>query len=589
MGVAGGLERWLGLRLERVPGWVAGVLGVVCVAVGLVLLVRPFRSLSVLLVVMAFAAAVMGVSAVAQSGHAPRRWVQVAVGVVWLLLSAALVAVPAISLGLLSVVAGIGLVVEGVLSVIAAVRDQSDARVAGVLQGAAGIVFGVLAVMWADVTLLVVAVIFGARTVLFGCSTVLAAVHRARGVDRRPARRRPRWMRTVGAGLSLLLAVVLALVSAVVHRGEPSVTAFYTPPSTVPDRPGQLLRSEAFDRDVPAGAAGYRILYTTTRADGRPAVASGIVLAPRGSGGPSPVVAWAHGTTGVDTTCAPSLLEHPFKAGALPALGGVVKAGWALVATDYVGLGTRQPHPYLIGQGEARSVLDAVRAARQLHTVKLSDKTVVWGHSQGGHAALWTGQVAASYAPDVPLAGVAALAPASDLRALVSNLDTVPGGAIFASYVFTGYRDHYPDVTAGEYLRPAARGLVREWAGRCLAEPEVFASITTSLMLDKPIFSRSPLTGAFERRLTDNTPRGRIAAPVLIAQGGSDPLVLPAVQRAYARTACAAGNRIDYRTYPGLDHNGIIGDGSPLLPQLLAWTADRFQGRPAAGTCPIRS
>jgi len=77
----------------------------------------------------------------------------------------------------------------------------------------------------------------------------------------------------------------------------------------------------------------------------------------------------------------------------------VLDRGWAIVATDYVGLGASPPHPYLVGRPEARSVLDAVRAARTLRPAHLAPKTVVWGHSQGGGAALWTGIVAPSYAP----------------------------------------------------------------------------------------------------------------------------------------------------------------------------------------------
>lgn len=70
-----------------------------------------------------------------------------------------------------------------------------------------------------------------------------------------------------------------------------------------------------------------------------------------------------------------------------------------IVATDYVGLGTAGPHPYLIGQGEARSLLDSVRAARQMPGLSLEPETVIWGHSQGGHAALWAGTLAPTYAP----------------------------------------------------------------------------------------------------------------------------------------------------------------------------------------------
>ncbi len=97
----------------------------------------------------------------------------------------------------------------------------------------------------------------------------------------------------------------------------------------------------------------------------------------------------------------------------------VVQQGWAVVVTDYAGLGTAGPHPYLIGEGEARSVLDATRAARQLDDISLSTETVVWGHSQGGHAALWTGQLAPTYAPDVGVIAVAAMAPAANLPALI--------------------------------------------------------------------------------------------------------------------------------------------------------------------------
>lgn len=102
-------------------------------------------------------------------------------------------------------------------------------------------------------------------------------------------------------------------------------------------------------------------------------------------------------------------------------------------------MGTAGPQPYLIGQGEGRSVLDSVRAAKSLDiaedSLEMADETVVWGHSQGGQAALWTGGLAASYAPDVKLSGVVAMAPASDAIGLVKNMPNIAGGSVFASYV----------------------------------------------------------------------------------------------------------------------------------------------------------
>ena len=135
------------------------------------------------------------------------------------------------------------------------------------------------------------------------------------------------------------------------------------------------------------------------------------------------------------------------------------------------GWGTKGPHPYLTGQGEGRSVLDAVRAAHQLREVSLGKDTVaVWGHSQGGHAALWTGILAPTYSPDLTIDGVAALAPASNLPGLIDNLGNVTGGELFASYVIDAYASAYPDVTYREYVRPGAGAIVKQMAGRCLAK-----------------------------------------------------------------------------------------------------------------------
>ena len=96
---------------------------------------------------------------------------------------------------------------------------------------------------------------------------------------------------------------------------------------------------------------------------------------------------------------------------------------YAVVATDYAGLGTPGPHPYLVGDGSAYSVLDSIRAAREFGRGGIGNRYVVWGESQGGHAALWTGQYAANYAPELQLVGVAAAAPPTDLK------ENLTGGA----------------------------------------------------------------------------------------------------------------------------------------------------------------
>ena len=104
----------------------------------------------------------------------------------------------------------------------------------------------------------------------------------------------------------------------------------------------------------------------------------------------------------------------------------LARNGWGIVATDYIGEGTLGAYPYLIGQGEGRSVLDSIRAAHQVDDLDLSDQTVVWGHSQGGHAALWAGQLAPTYAPELQIRGIAALSPASDPLALARRSHSIP-------------------------------------------------------------------------------------------------------------------------------------------------------------------
>ncbi len=86
------------------------------------------------------------------------------------------------------------------------------------------------------------------------------------------------------------------------------------------------------------------------------------------------------------------------------------------------GLGTAGPHPYLVGLSEARAVLDSVRAAREIAGAGASDRFAVWGHSQGGQAALFSGLIADTYAPELRLAGVAAAVPASGHRQLKRTL-----------------------------------------------------------------------------------------------------------------------------------------------------------------------
>lgn len=556
--------------------------GVACVALGAALTLWPFSSLEALVLFVAVSVAVSGIGELLSARRRSSPWLARCIGGLWIAAAVAAVAWTSVTVRALAVLVGAALLAGGAARLVDVFRGRGD-RFLEASRALASVVFGVLAAAWPDITVLVVALLVGPRTVLYGLGLVAETRRGRRAGASAPARRR--WIDVAWGVVSLVAALGLLAASAFVHHESSGPGAFYTPPRAVPAFPGALLRSEPFARGVPNGARAWRILYTTTNADGGPAVASAVVLASkRLPPGPRPVVAWAHGTTGIVPKCAPSLLSVGFTAN-VPAIPQLLARGWIFVATDYVGLGTRGPSPYLIGGGEARSVLDSVRAARRLQQLRLAQQIVVWGHSQGGHAALWTGILAPRYAPDLHVEGVAAIAPASDLRPLVREVKDTVAGRIIAAYLLGAYSAAYRDVSFDAALRPAARPFVRATAGRCLAGPEAFVSLLATLPLRQSLFARDPTGGALGRRLRENTPTKMIRAPLLIAQGLSDSLVLPGMQAAYVRKRCAAGQSLVYRTYAGEGHLAIVGPSSPLVADLVSWTAARFAGKAPQTGC----
>jgi pimeloyl-ACP methyl ester carboxylesterase len=364
--------------------------------------------------------------------------------------------------------------------------------------------------------------------------------------------------------------------------------AFYDPPAEVPARPGELLRSEPLrDVTLPAGTRGWRILYTTTVDDTTPATAVATVFTPINTPeGPRPVIMWEHGTTGVLQKCMPSLVSAP--AAGIPAVDRIAAAGWVVVATDYSFAEKGGPHPYIIGEGEARSGLDSVRAARQMRDLKLDDRTVVWGHSQGGHSALWTGIIGPRYAPDVQLAGVAAIAPAANIKAILDMNESVDKR--LGPYLALSYSRFYKDVKFELAVRPEALAAAREIASLCgflpPEDPRRIAAFTATF--DGRVLNTRSST-ALTSRLAQNVADKPIAAPVLIAQGLADAVVPPAATDGFVDQRCTAGQRLEYWRIAGRDHGGIVQSGTPLEEPLIAWTTARFANEPQASGCSRRS
>jgi pimeloyl-ACP methyl ester carboxylesterase len=353
-------------------------------------------------------------------------------------------------------------------------------------------------------------------------------------------------------------------------------------------KPGELLRSEPLkDVTLPPGTRGWRILYATTVDDSTPATAVATVFAPTDPpAGPRPVIAWEHGTTGLLQKCMPSLLSAQTKG--VPERDRIVKAGWVVVATDYSFAEKSGPHPYLIGEGEARAALDSVRAARQMSELNLDKRMVVWGHSQGGHAALWTGIVGPRYAPDLEICGVAAIAPPANVRnALAMNVEV---DKRFGPYLAQSYSRFYSDITFEQAVRPEALDAARQIVNLCgfvpPADPQRIAALAATF--EGPALATSS-NRALQARLEQNTADRPIQAPVVIAQGLSDNVVPPAATDTYVEERCAAGQRLEYWTFAGRDHITIIQPGTPLEEPLIKWTTARFANEPQGMGCVRKS
>src|SRR5580765_2316323 len=364
--------------------------------------------------------------------------------------------------------------------------------------------------------------------------------------------------------------------------------AFYDPPADVPRKPGALLRSEPLkDVILPPGVRGWRILYATTVDDSTPATAVATVFAPTNpTARTRSVIAWEHATTGLLQKCMPTLLSTPTKG--IPGCDQIVMAGWVVVATDYSFAEKGGPHPYLIGEGEARAALDSVRAARQMSELTLDKRLVVWGHSQGGHAALWTGIVGPRYAPHLEILGVAAIAPAANIKNILAM--NVAVDKRFGAYLALSYSRFYHDITFEQALRPEALDAARQIVNLCdfvpPEDPERIEALAATF--DGPALATSS-NKALQARLEQNTPDSPIKAPVVIAQGLSDSIVPLAANDAYVEERCAAGQRLEYWTFAGRDHLTIVQRGTPLEELLIKWTTARFANEPQATGCVRKS
>ncbi|MEU2091532.1 alpha/beta hydrolase [Nocardia beijingensis] len=377
--------------------------------------------------------------------------------------------------------------------------------------------------------------------------------------------------------MSVRRAGITVAVAALLFAGPPVGSALADPAR------GAVAGTVATDEALPeqlwiegAGAA-RRLTYWTTTSDDRPALAGGAVFVPAGTppSGGWPVLSWEHGTVGLADECAPSTAGRSKRD--LDYLATWLRQGYAVVATDYIGLGTPGPHAYLDGRAEAHAGIDMVRAARAVDD-SLSSKWVAMGQSQGGGAAVFTASLATAYAPELDYRGAVATGPASNVVEAASFLgpDAPPIDnahlTAYVAYVLNGLKAARPGFDLESYLSPVGKQLATAAESLCF---QPLADRAQGISVDR-LFSRPLADGDFvaTARPVMDVPLTGYDRPLFIGQGTNDTDVPAPLTAKLVTDMELHGVRPEVHVYPGKDHSATmaasLSDSIPFVARLFA-------------------
>lgn len=388
-----------------------------------------------------------------------------------------------------------------------------------------------------------------------------------------------------------LVLLVFVAIAAVVHISSGDVAEeqqeldpFYTvQESEIPGSPGSIIRSEPLTLKL-TNTDAYRVIYRTRSSDGVARVSGAMILIPRGTAptGGRNVVAWAHPTLGMGSACAPSraadtLLDMGFAQ-------EMLDNGWVVTATDYAGVGTPGVGRYLVGQDEANDVAYSVQMAHEFPGANTNTTWAVYGHSQGGHSALWTGELGNQILPNYKLVGVAAAAPAAELVPLIAQQWDKPAQWSIGPDFIVGWTNKYPQLPLTGVLTAQGEANYLKLSLDCIVEAALEghtrSELGQNLFVENPLSNAQWLAVAKEQTPPPMNP----AMPVFIVQGTGDTLVLPNTQALLYEQWCKAGSDLSMLWLDGASHLGAAKFGGTAVTQ---WIQARFQDRPSTNTCGL--
>lgn len=350
-----------------------------------------------------------------------------------------------------------------------------------------------------------------------------------------------------------------------------------------PGAPGELIAaSEPTSSPAFPGAQRSELLYHSTDRTGADVAVSGTLLVPDGEPpeGGWPVISWGHGTTGVADPCAPSTTGNLFYNEYAQQVNWFLDAGYAVAATDYIGLGTPGLHSYSVGEDLGNAVADIVPATHELSD-DLSPTWYAVGHSEGGQATLFATRSASRH-PDYPLAASVAMAPSSHLGAALPFIAAgeLPADVVYGLYLLVGLSTVDQSVDPAQLVGPAGAAVLDHVTTQdCLLDTlaDLHQEEASSIFdLDPDEMARLSAVLA-EVGDPDQEPT---TGPLLIVQGETDRDIPAAITAELVQSLRAQGVDVTERVYPGLDHDTVLG---PSVCETLSWLAEH--GGPAVSDC----
>jgi hypothetical protein len=356
------------------------------------------------------------------------------------------------------------------------------------------------------------------------------------------------------------------------------LTSFYDAPHPLPaGKPGELIRSETFEEyELPPEVSTVRILYHSRSATGDDGATSGVVLIPSEEKPPAggwPVIAWAHGTTGIARPCAPSLMRN---VGHGPFLSMYVTLGYAIVATDYTGLGTNFRNAFLDAQSNATDVIGSISAARAA-VPQLGARWIVIGEGDGSLAAVAVAEKESEIS-DAGYLGSIAISGLADAKELYEHSTQAPSSSMF-TFLAYGIKTVYPQFQVTDMLTEKALALYQKIEQNC-SETAMIAQLPPAETL-KPGWENNEFVKRYFAR--NNLGQTQARGAILVISADADRAVPVTVAAPIINRMCKQGDRVQWERYLDLDPGRVIGDS---VRDQIAWIEARFAGRPAPANCP---